>query len=44
MRDRVIARTGEILGTHKPSAIKPETQKAIQQVLAAAEDRVKDKQ
>jgi trimethylamine:corrinoid methyltransferase-like protein len=42
MRDRVIARTQEILATHQPSPIKPETQEAIQRVLAEAEERVKD--
>jgi hypothetical protein len=43
MRDRVIARVREIVATHKPSAVKPETDKAIQAVLDAAEDRVKGK-
>jgi len=33
----------DILATHKASRIKPETQKVIEQVLAEAEDRVKDK-
>jgi trimethylamine--corrinoid protein Co-methyltransferase len=44
MRDRVIERTREILGSHKPSAIKSETQKAIKEIMKAAEARVKDKQ
>lgn len=44
MRDRVIERTRDILSSHQPSAIKPETEKAIQAVLKAAEARVKDKQ
>lgn len=42
MRDRVIDRTKQILATHQPSAIKPETEQAIQEVMAAAEERVKD--
>lgn len=42
MRDRVIARTHEILETHEPSAIKPETEQVIQDVLEAAEVRVKE--
>jgi len=41
MKDRVIARVQDILATHQPSPIKPETEKVIQQVLEAAEDRVK---
>ena len=43
MKDRTVARVRDILATHKPSRIKPETQKVIEQVLAEAEDRVKDK-
>jgi trimethylamine--corrinoid protein Co-methyltransferase len=43
MGQRVIDRTRQILATHQPSAVKPETEKAIQAVLAAAEDRVKSK-
>ena len=43
MRDRVVERVQDILGTHEPSSIKPETQDVIKQVLAAAEQRVKDK-
>ncbi|MCA9928657.1 MAG: trimethylamine methyltransferase family protein, partial [Anaerolineales bacterium] len=42
MRDRVIARTHEIMATHTPSAVKPETEKAIADVLAAAEERVRE--
>jgi trimethylamine:corrinoid methyltransferase-like protein len=42
MRDRVVARVQDILATHEPSPIKPETEKVIQEVLAAAEERVKD--
>jgi trimethylamine--corrinoid protein Co-methyltransferase len=41
MKDRVIARVQDILATHQPSPIKPETEKVIQEVLEAAEDRVK---
>lgn len=43
MRERVVARVQEILATHQSSPVKPETEQAIQQVLEAAEDRVKDK-
>ena len=43
MGDRVIDRTRQILATHQPSSIKPETEQAIQEVIEAAEDRVKDK-
>jgi trimethylamine--corrinoid protein Co-methyltransferase len=42
MRDRAVARVQDILATHQPSAIKPETEKAIREVLEAAEDRVKE--
>ncbi len=42
MRDRVIERTREIIATHEPSPIKPETEKAIREVLEAAEERVKE--
>jgi len=41
MRDRVVARAQELLATHQPSPIKPETERVIQEVLEAAEDRVK---
>ncbi|MGD2269958.1 MAG: trimethylamine methyltransferase family protein [Desulfobacterales bacterium] len=44
MRDRVIERTRDILSSHTPSAIKPQTEKAIKEILQAAEERVKDKQ
>ena len=43
MRDRVIARVRDIVATHKPSQVKPETDKAIQDVLEAAEKRVQGK-
>jgi trimethylamine--corrinoid protein Co-methyltransferase len=41
MRDRVITRVQDILDTHQTSPIKPDTEAAIREVLAAAEDRVK---
>lgn len=43
MGERVVARAHEILATHQPAPIKPETEKAIQEVLEAAEDRVRNK-
>jgi trimethylamine--corrinoid protein Co-methyltransferase len=42
MRERVIARTRELLATHQPAPVKPETEAAIQQVLEEAEERVKE--
>jgi trimethylamine---corrinoid protein Co-methyltransferase len=42
-KDRTVARVQDILSTHQPSAIKPETEKVIEKVLAEAEDRVKEK-
>jgi trimethylamine--corrinoid protein Co-methyltransferase len=42
MRERVIARTHEILSSHTPSSVKAETEQAIADVLAAAEERVKE--
>jgi trimethylamine--corrinoid protein Co-methyltransferase len=42
MRERVIARVREIIATHQPSPVSAETQEAIQAVLEAAEERVKD--
>lgn len=41
MKERVIAHTRDILATHQPSPIKPETVQAIQQILDEAEERVK---
>jgi len=41
MRQRVIDRVHDILASHQPSPIKPETEKVIREVLEAAEDRVK---
>ncbi len=41
MKDRTVARVQDILATHQPSSIKPETQAKIAEVLAAAEERVK---
>jgi trimethylamine--corrinoid protein Co-methyltransferase len=42
LRERVIARVHDILSSHKPSAVKPETEKVIKEVLETAEKRVKD--
>lgn len=42
MSDRVVARVHDILATHEASPLKPETQRVIQEVLEAAEDRVKE--
>lgn len=42
MKDRTIARVQDILATHQASPIKPETERVIQEVLEAAEDRVKE--
>jgi trimethylamine--corrinoid protein Co-methyltransferase len=42
MRDRVVARVQDILATHEPSPIKPETEQVIKEVLEAAEERVKE--
>jgi trimethylamine--corrinoid protein Co-methyltransferase len=42
MGERVVARTRELLATHQPSPVKPETEAAIQQVLEEAEERVKE--
>jgi trimethylamine--corrinoid protein Co-methyltransferase len=42
MGERVIARVREIIATHQASPVGAETQKAIQTVLEAAEERVKD--
>jgi trimethylamine--corrinoid protein Co-methyltransferase len=41
MKDRTIARVRDILATHQPSAIKPETSEVIEKALAEAEERVK---
>ena len=41
MKDRTVARVQDILATHQPSPVKPETQAVIADVLAAAEERVK---
>ncbi len=42
MKDRTVARVRDILSSHKPSSIKPETKKVIRKVLEEQEDRVKD--
>jgi trimethylamine--corrinoid protein Co-methyltransferase len=41
-KQRTVARVQDILATHQPSPIKPETQKVIERVLAEAEERVKE--
>ncbi len=41
-KERTVARVQDILATHQPSPIKPETQKVIEKVLAEAEERVKE--
>ena len=40
-KDRTVARVRDILATHSPSPIKPETEEVIEKVLATAEERVK---
>jgi trimethylamine--corrinoid protein Co-methyltransferase len=42
MSDRSIGRVQDLLATHEPSAIKPETEQVIERVLAEAEERVKE--
>jgi trimethylamine--corrinoid protein Co-methyltransferase len=42
MRDRAIARVHDILASHQPSPVKPETERVIREVLAAAEERVRE--
>jgi len=42
MRQRVIDRTHAILGSHTPSAVRPETVEAIRTVMDAAEERVRN--
>ena len=39
MRDRAVARARDILASHQPKPIKPETRQVIEQVLAAGEGR-----
>jgi trimethylamine--corrinoid protein Co-methyltransferase len=41
-KERTAARVRDILATHQPSPIKPETEKVIEKVLAKAEERVKE--
>jgi len=41
MKDRTVARVRDILATHRPSPLKPVTEKVIEKVLAEAEERVK---
>ncbi len=40
MGERTVTRAQEIMATHEPAAIGPETEHAIEEVLAAAEERV----
>ncbi len=40
-KERTVARVRDILATHQPSPIKPETEAVIRKVLAEAEERVK---
>ena len=42
MGERVVNRVHEILATHQPSSVKPETMQAIEKVMADAEDRVRE--
>jgi len=41
MGERVVNRVHEILATHQPSSVKPETLQAIEDVMADAEERVR---
>lgn len=41
MRERVVARVHDILASHSPVPLKPETERVIEEVLASAEERVK---
>jgi trimethylamine--corrinoid protein Co-methyltransferase len=43
MKERTADRVRDILASHTPSPIKPETHRVIEEVLAAAEDRVRAK-
>ena len=43
MQDRAISRVRDIVATHHPSPVKPETETVIRRVLEEAEDRVKDR-
>jgi trimethylamine--corrinoid protein Co-methyltransferase len=43
-KDRTIARVQDILATHESVPLKPETEKIIDQVLAEAEEWVKEKE
>jgi trimethylamine--corrinoid protein Co-methyltransferase len=42
MKDRTIARVHDILASHQPSPVKPETERVIQEVLEEHEERVKE--
>jgi trimethylamine--corrinoid protein Co-methyltransferase len=41
-KERTVARVHDILVTHQPSPIKPETEEVLEKVLAEAEERVKE--
>lgn len=43
MRQRVIERARAIVGSHKPSAVKPETDEVIKKTMESAENRVKNR-
>jgi trimethylamine--corrinoid protein Co-methyltransferase len=43
MRQRVIERARKIVGSHKPSAVKPETDEVIKKTMESAENRVKNR-
>lgn len=42
MRERVIERARDIVSSHKPTAVKPETEEVIKATMVAAEDRLKN--
>ncbi|MFW5941423.1 MAG: trimethylamine methyltransferase family protein [bacterium] len=42
MKERTVDRVRDILASHEPSPIKPETERVIREVLEEAEDRVRD--
>ena len=44
MGERVVTRAQEIAASHEPAAVRPETERAIEEVLAAAEERVKQEE
>lgn len=44
MGERVVTRAQEIAATHEAATVRPETERAIEEVLAAAEERVKQEE